>query len=143
MVSTYLLLFCTIVISGCQRNPNAPISDAELIRIDNTAFDMRSKMGSHEVIGVSRGHHVLIDYPCGDLCPEETDRLIHFDVEPGAACKAIGGVSWSGMISSGYQSHACIPQAIYHGGNPDVQPKSTPSENAAIADNEFDPRVRN
>ena len=52
---TYFMVLLTVVITGCHRNPNAPISDAELIRIDKTKFNKRTKMSSHEVIGVSRG----------------------------------------------------------------------------------------
>ena len=81
--------------SAPRRDPAAPISDAELIAADQRPFspaDRARMMGRREVLGTRNGVPVVVDYPCSDLCPAYTTRILHLDVEPGPACRRARGV---------------------------------------------------
>jgi hypothetical protein len=68
----------------------AKLSDADLLAYARTSFDRREKSGRHEVLGRHRGVLVVVDYPCGDVCPNYTTRIIHYDV-PVADCDRVAG----------------------------------------------------
>jgi len=76
------------------------ISDAQLIRYAATSFDKRKKMFTREVVGLHRNLLVVADYPCGDVCPTYTRRIIRYDV-PLADCARKGGVVVSERIVRG------------------------------------------
>jgi hypothetical protein len=67
------------------------VSDAQLIRYAATAFDKRKMMFKRETIGLHRGTLVVADFPCSDVCPVYTRRIIHYDVAP-PQCGGVRGV---------------------------------------------------
>src|SRR5947208_16993159 len=67
------------------------VSDAQLVLYAATAFDKRRMMFRREAIGLHRGTLVVADFPCSDVCPVYTRRIIHYDVAPDA-CSRAGGV---------------------------------------------------
>jgi hypothetical protein len=73
--------------------PAAPVrrlSDADILRYAATRFDARKMMFHREVVGRHRGTLVVADFPCGDVCPQYTQRIIHYDVGL-SSCPRIGG----------------------------------------------------
>ena len=68
------------------------LSDADLVRYAASKFDARQMMFRHETVGLYRGTLVVADFPCGDVCPTYTRRIIHFAVEPEACGRTPGGV---------------------------------------------------
>jgi hypothetical protein len=70
----------------------APISDADLKAYAARGYDKAEKMFKHDQIGLHHGVMVVVDFPCSDVCPAYTRRIIHYAVEPGPACDKIGGV---------------------------------------------------
>ena len=44
------------------------------------------------VLGRHNGHVVVADHPCGDVCPQYTRRIIHYDLPPERCAKAGGAV---------------------------------------------------
>jgi hypothetical protein len=73
--------------------PIAEINDARIAAIDAAPFDREAKMFKHDVLGINRGMKVIADYPCSDLCPTDTVRIIHYDRAPGPDCEKAGGVT--------------------------------------------------
>ena len=70
-----------------------PISDSALLAYFHSQFDQRSKMGKHEVLGRHQKALVVVDFPCSDVCPQYTKRIIHYDVPADPiACARVGGV---------------------------------------------------
>ena len=67
------------------------LTDAQLLRYAATGFDKRKMAFRHEAIGLHRGTLVVADFPCSDVCPAYTRRIIHYDVAP-AGCVRVGGV---------------------------------------------------
>lgn len=91
------------------------ISDAQLVHLASSPFDKAAKMGKRDRLGLNHGAIVVADYPCSDLCPAYTMRVIHYDVEPGPACTQVGGVKeniWIPMGIAVGKKPFCIPAAI-------------------------------
>jgi len=76
------------------------VSDVQLLRFADTKFDKRKMMFRHEIVGVHRGTLVVADYPCGDVCPAYTRRIIHYDVVA-ADCSRTGGSVVSELVPRG------------------------------------------
>ena len=66
------------------------VSDAELLRYAASGFDKRKMMFRRETLGLHRGVSVVADFPCSDVCPVYTRRIVHYDVGPGD-CARVGG----------------------------------------------------
>lgn len=104
------LLFLTLA-ATVQAQPRA-ISDIELARIDHAPFDRSAKMSTREVLGVNRGMIVAADYPCSDICPDYTVRIIHYDRPAGPGCEAAGGVSVTRTVPrsiAAVRERFCVP----------------------------------
>ena len=95
-----------------------PISDARIAAIAASRFDRRAMMFHHELLGLNRGLRVLADYPCSDVCPDATVRIIHYDRPPGPGCEAAGGVTASRMVPisiSVQRVDYCVPAVLERG----------------------------
>jgi hypothetical protein len=92
-----------------------PISDAALIAFDAHDYDKSTKMQTHEVLGTNHGALVVVDYPCSDLCPQYTTRIIHYAVEPGPDCARAGDVVRMMVVPvsiAAMRKPFCIPGAL-------------------------------
>jgi hypothetical protein len=94
---------------------NGHISDQQLLRYAASSFDPREMSFQHVVLGDHNGMRVVADFPCADLCPAYTTRVIHYDVEPGGECEAHDGVTRSvdvpvgvGMLPVPF----CVPKVL-------------------------------
>jgi hypothetical protein len=76
------------------------IGDAGLLRFARSRFDPFKKTGRIRVLGVHRGTLAVVDYPCGDVCPAYTRRIVHYDVPP-EACGRVGGTIVNELIPRG------------------------------------------
>ena len=91
------------------------LSDADLVAYAAKPFDKRAMMFHRVTLGVHHGAPVVADFMCGDICPDYTVRIIHYDVAPGPACARIGGVLQSRMIPQGIavsEQHFCVPAVL-------------------------------
>ncbi len=72
-------------------------------------------MFKQERLGRHHGVAVVADFPCGDVCPDYTTRIIHYDVAPGPACAKAGGVEEIKMIPRGIavmRQPFCVPKVL-------------------------------
>ena len=91
------------------------LTDADLVAYAARPFDKGAMMFHHVALGLHHGAPVVADFPCGDLCPDYTVRVIHYDVPPGPACARIGGVTQIRMIPLGIamsEQHYCVPAVL-------------------------------
>lgn len=93
-----MLLAILVMALAAAAAPGAPashhvrrIGDAELLRYAETKFDPRKMMFRQEIVGLYHGTLVVADFPCGDVCPQYTRRIIHFAVDPSACGRVPGG----------------------------------------------------
>lgn len=76
------------------QRPSPPLrrlTDNDLLRLAAAPFDRRAMMFERVVLGRHRGFPVVADHPCGDVCPQYTRRIIHYDLTP-ERCPAARGV---------------------------------------------------
>lgn len=76
------------------------LSDRDLVRYAASKFDARAMMGRHVVLGRHRGTLVAADFVCGDVCPQYTRRIVHYDVPP-ERCGEVGGAVVSELVPRG------------------------------------------
>jgi hypothetical protein len=115
----------SLVLAVALLAPGAPVAgdtltDKAIAAYAAKPFDKRAKAFKHEVLGVHHGARVLVDFPCSDLCPDATVRLIHYDAAPGPDCDRIGGVTQSRMVprGPGVGSQAfCVPAVLARKGS--------------------------
>ena len=98
-----------------------PISDRQLVAYARRRYDRARMMFHHVVIGTQRGVAVVADFPCSDVCPAQTRRIIHLDVAAEAgACAAAGGVVRGRLMPMGIavrQQPFCVPR-VFAAGEP-------------------------
>ncbi|MHA1177189.1 hypothetical protein [Psychrobacter faecalis] len=91
------------------------LTDADLIRAAQQKENMPTEGAQQWVIGVHNGIEVVKSFQCSDLCPQNTLRVIYYDVPNDAACESIGGVTKSILVPFAISVKAkeyCFPKAI-------------------------------
>lgn len=86
-VTPCLVFVLLLSVWACTKN----LSDADLLSYAARPFDKRAMEGKRIVVGKHRGASVVADYPCADLCPNNTVRVIHYDVAGDTDCARVGG----------------------------------------------------
>jgi hypothetical protein len=115
-----LLALAGAALLSPQRGVAAPheLSDAELVAYAARPFDQMAMMGKRITIGLYRGAPVIAEFPCSDVCPQYTTRLIHYDIAPGAACAAAGGVTQQRRVPFSIamvERDFCVPKPLAAG----------------------------
>ena len=106
------LLTCSIlVLFSCSQKP---ISDDELLNFATSSYDKEVKMNTEEILGIHNGQKVKVIYPCGDICPTYTKRIISYslDIEN---CTSDIGVKKDILIFRGRAAgnkSFCLPKII-------------------------------
>jgi len=91
------------------------LTDTDLIRAAQQKENPPTEGAQQWVIGVHNGIEVVKSFQCSDLCPQNTLRVIYYDVPTDATCESIGGVSKSILVPFAISVKAkeyCFPQAI-------------------------------
>jgi hypothetical protein len=97
-----------------QDGENRTISDAELLDYATSPYDRGKMMGKRIVLGTNRSTQVVAIFPCSDVCPHYTRRVIHYDVPP-ARCSEVSGVEKMVAIPRGIAmvpEPFCIPKIL-------------------------------
>lgn len=93
------------------------LTDADLIRTAQQEESAPTEGAQQWVIGYHHGIAVVKSFQCSDLCPQNTLRVIHYDVSADATCESVGGVTKSILIPFAIGVKAkeyCFPKAIAH-----------------------------
>jgi hypothetical protein len=93
---------------------NRAISDAELLDYAISSYDRGKMMGKRIVLGLNHNTRVVAIFPCSDVCPHYTRRVIHYDV-PAARCSEVSGVEKMVGIPRGIATvpeQFCIPKVL-------------------------------
>ena len=100
---------------GLHAAPPRTLSDADLIAYEASPYDHAAMMGKKVVVGLYQGAPVVAEFPCSDICPQYTTRVVHLDAQPGPACAAIGGVVQSRRVPFSIaviDKDFCIPKPL-------------------------------
>jgi hypothetical protein len=66
------------------------VTDKDLLRYAASRFDPATMAFKRVTVGRHRGTLVVADFPCSDVCPQYTRRIIHYDVKVSACARARG-----------------------------------------------------
>lgn len=104
-------------LSACVSLPTneETLTDADLIRAAEQKESSPTEGAQQRIIGVHNGIEVVKSFQCSDLCPQNTLRVIYYDVPADAACESIGGVTKSILVPFAISVKAkeyCFPKAI-------------------------------
>jgi hypothetical protein len=94
----FALLIVSAIVARIGLSQTLPLTDKTLLQYASKSYDKEAHNGLREVLGTLNNAEVVADFICSDLCPNYTVRIIHFNVEPGVKCSAVGGVEKSVMI---------------------------------------------
>lgn len=88
-----LAMSCVLASAGCSTRASEPamLDDAALVAYAARPFDKHAMMGQTVELGRNHGLPVVAEFPCSDVCPQYTVRIIHYRLPPGGNCAAAGG----------------------------------------------------
>lgn len=99
---SFLIIAILVILAGYlflrSQNAVAPngsgiLSDQELIDYARSDFDKEEMAFKELVLGKHNDVDVLVSFPCSDLCPENTTRIIRYDIDSKLTnvCEIAGG----------------------------------------------------
>jgi len=91
------------------------LSDQSLLQYASQAYDKGAMMNTRETLGIYHGNRVVVEFPCSDLCPADTVRVIRYELASGQDCSDAGGVSKTLRIPEGVAMHDeefCFPRVL-------------------------------
>ena len=111
-----LIISLTALVScvSAPTNENT-MTDAQLVQLAKQTYRKPVEGEPNLVVGVHNGTKVIEEFHCSDLCPQNTVRIVHYDVAAGPTCDAIGGVTKSILVPIAITVAPrpfCLPQAI-------------------------------
>lgn len=83
-------------------------------------WDKAALMNSTVDAGRYRGVPVVAEFPCADVCPQYTVRIIHYRLPPDASCASVGGVEKEVLVPVAIAvmpKTFCIPEPLVASGS--------------------------
>ena len=97
ILSALLLSLSACVLVSPPTNEDT-LTDADLIQAAQQKESAPTEGAQQWVIGYHHGIAVVKSFQCSDLCPQNTLRVIYYDVPTDATCESIDGVSKSILV---------------------------------------------
>ncbi len=94
--------------------PNERLSDEQLLQYARSSFDKGEMWGKHLIIGYHNEVPVEVSFPCSDVCPDATIRIIRYNVTL-KDCKSVDGKIKSIYVPRGIGielAEFCFPKVI-------------------------------
>lgn len=112
---TLILLIANLTACVSLPTNEDTLTDADLIRAAKQKESAPTEGAQQWVIGVYNGIEVVKSFQCSDLYPQNTMRVIYYDVPADATCESVGGVTKSILVPFAISVKAkvyCFPKAI-------------------------------
>lgn len=90
------------------------LTDRDIRALAQQSFDKRTMMGKRLELGRHNGVPVIAEFPCSDVCPEATRRILRYEVDL-ARCDQIDGRLVATFVPRGIGTQRrlfCVPSAI-------------------------------
>jgi len=87
-----LLVVGVVGVLGACAQRELSADDRRLLDYASRSYDKREMMHTKVSLGVHNGTPVVAEFPCSDICPNHTVRIIHYVLRDGQACSQAGGV---------------------------------------------------
>jgi hypothetical protein len=98
----------------CAAGPDT-VTDQDLITYAKNDFDRGEMMFKHVDLGVHHGVPVVADFPCADVCPDNTTRIIHYVLDGERTCDSVGGERRKIEVPTGVgktEQQFCVPRVL-------------------------------
>jgi hypothetical protein len=108
----YILVACISVAASA--SVVKELADKEILALAMSPYDKSEKMLTEEKLGFHKGNELIVIYPCGDICPHYTKRVIHYKVKI-EKCAESGGIVKEIRVVRGRGSNEepfCFPKVI-------------------------------
>ena len=114
---TLALSTLLLSLSACVSLPTNEdtLTDADLIRAAEQKESAPTEGAQQWVIGYHHGIAVVKSFQCSDLCPQNTLRVIYYDVPADTTCENIGGMTKSILVPVAITvmpKEYCFPKVI-------------------------------
>ena len=109
------LLVISLAAYATTHTNDETLTDADLIRAVEQMVSAPMNGEQQWVIGYHHGTEVIRSFQCADLCPENTLRIIYYNVPDVEGCANIGGVSKQILTPIDIRTaprQFCFPKAI-------------------------------
>ena len=112
---TLILLIASLTACVSLPTNEDTLTDADLIRAAEQKESAPTEGAQQWVIGYHHGIEVVKSFQCSNLCPQNTLRVIYYDVPADATCESVGGVTKSILVPIAITvmpKKYCFPKAI-------------------------------
>jgi hypothetical protein len=114
-----LFVLCAHLFSACgtpvpDKRSDGPLTDQDILDYASAEYDKEEMMFQKVELGSHNGMLLIAEFPCSDLCPDYTTRVIRYDVE-NEECEALGGVLHKMFVPSGVamvETEYCLPTVL-------------------------------
>jgi hypothetical protein len=113
-----LVIFACESASGSAKTA-AALTNRQLQIIAQQPFDKRAMMGKRVELGRHHGTPVIAEFPCSDVCPQATRRIIRYEIDL-TRCDRIDGRLLTTLVPRGIGVQRrlfCVPSAIADNGS--------------------------
>ena len=104
--------------TACAGTP-AQMDAAALQAWAGQPWDKAALMNTTVELGRYRNVPVVAEFPCSDVCPQYTVRIIHYQLPPEASCASVGGVEKEVLVPIAITVRSktfCIPEPLVASG---------------------------
>jgi hypothetical protein len=104
--------------TACAGTP-AQMDAAALQAWAGQPWDKAALMNTSVELGRYRNVPVVAEFPCSDVCPQYTVRIIHYQLPPEASCASVGGVEKEVLVPIAITVRPktfCIPEPLVASG---------------------------
>lgn len=91
------------------------LTDADLRAYLARPYDKGALMNTRVPLGSYRGAQLVADFPCADVCPSHTVRIVHFVLPPATGCDEVGGVMHEVLVPVAISMRSeffCMPPIV-------------------------------
>ena len=104
--------------TACAAVP-AQMDAAALQAYAGKPWDKATLMNTTVELGRYQNVPVVAEFPCSDVCPQYTVRIIHYQLPPDASCASVGGVEKKVLVPVAIAvmlKTFCIPEPLVTSG---------------------------
>jgi hypothetical protein len=107
-----------VMASACATSPTA-MDGAALKAYASKPWDKAAMMHTTVDLGTYNGVPVMAEFPCSDVCPQYTKRIIHYRLPADTSCASVGGVEKQVLVPIAIAVRMetfCIPEPLVASG---------------------------
>lgn len=118
-IRTIAAAFCLCVAAVAHAAPPRSLDDAALRAYAGRPWSKAALMNRTVELGMLHGVPVVAEFPCADVCPQYTVRIIHYRLPADTSCNAVGGIERTVLVPVAItvlSKTMCIPAALVASG---------------------------